>query len=254
MFSSEPSLNSRTWFASLSSPWFSNHDTTSCSQTNLSKHYYNHFTALWTLSETTRVSRNQKKHSPTHTYGGHQPSLICFHHLLRSMASFLLKLRAWQSFYTISFQPLFGPPLHLSSSTSYSIHFFTQSLSSFCSKCPYHRNLFSCSTEIMSSNPSPSLSPLLGTLSCSLMPHIHLTILIFARWSATTFSFLMGQFSFPCNILLCTQLLYNLPLTINDISLLVSNGTNCLNLFHPIQILVSTTASASPSTLNMSPK
>jgi len=37
-----------------------------------------------------------------------------------------------------------------------------------------------------------------------------------------------------CNILLCTQLLYNLPLTINDISLLVSNGTNCLNLFHPI--------------------
>jgi len=29
-------------------------------------------------------------------------------------------------------------------------------------------------------------------------------------------------------------LLYSLPLTINDISLLVSNGTNCLNLFHPI--------------------
>jgi len=42
--------------------------------------------------------------------------------------------------------------------------------------------------------------------------------------------------------------------TINDISLLVSSDTNCLNLLHPIQILVSTAASASPSTLNTSPK
>ena len=31
------------------------------------------------------------------------------------------------------------------------------------------------------------------------------------------------QVSLPCNILLRTQLLYNLPLTVNDISLLVSN-------------------------------
>ena len=29
-------------------------------------------------------------------------------------------------------------------STSYSIHFFTQSLSSFHNTCPYHRNLFCC--------------------------------------------------------------------------------------------------------------
>jgi len=49
------------------------------------------------------------------------------------------------------------------------------------------------------------------------MPHIHLTILISARWSATSMSFLMGQISLPCNILLCTQLLYNLPLTIGGI-------------------------------------
>jgi len=34
-----------------------------------------------------------------------------------------------------------------------SIYFFTQSLS-FCSTCPYHRNLFCCSATIMSSNPS----------------------------------------------------------------------------------------------------
>jgi len=40
-------------------------------------HTHNHFMALWILSGTTRVSRYQKKHSPTHTYHGHQSSLIC---------------------------------------------------------------------------------------------------------------------------------------------------------------------------------
>jgi len=149
---------------------------------------------------------------------------------------------------------LWSTPLGLALSSSYSIHFFTQSLSSFRSTCPYHRNLFCCSSKIMSSNPSLFLNPLLGTLSFSLMPHIHLTILISASGSATWFSSLMGQVLLPCCILLHTQLLYNLPLTINDTSLLVSNGTNCLNLFYPIQILVSTAALASPSTLNMSPK
>jgi len=34
-----------------------------------------HFTALWILSETTRVTQYQKKHSPTHTHRGHQISL-----------------------------------------------------------------------------------------------------------------------------------------------------------------------------------
>ena len=63
------------------------------------------------------------------------------------------------------------------------------------------------------------------------MPHIHLTILTSARWSANSFSFLTGQVSLSCNTLLCTQPLCNLPLTFNDISLLVSSGTNCLNLF-----------------------
>jgi len=60
--------------------------------------------------------------------------------------------------------------------TLYSIHFFIQSLSSFHNTCPYHCNMFCCSTEIMSSNPSLSLNFLVGILSCSLMPHIHLTI------------------------------------------------------------------------------
>jgi len=83
---------------------------------------------------------------------------------------------------------------------------------------------------------------------------LNLAILISARWSATTFSLLIGQVSLPCNMLLRTQLLYNLPLIINNTFLLVSSGTNCLKLFQPIQILASTAASASPSTLRHIPK
>ena len=147
-------------------------------------------------------------------------------------------------FCTTSLQVLFGQPLGLEPSTSYSIHFFTQSLSMFRKTCWCHRNLFCCSTEIMSSNPSPSLNSLVGTLSFTLMSHIHLTILISACWSATSFPFLTGQVSLPCNILLCTQLVYSVPHIIR-ISILISNGTNCLNLYHPIGILASTAASAS---------
>ena len=61
-------------------------------------YYYYHFTALRILFGTTQVSWYQKKHSPTHTYCGHQSSLICFLHLLWHMASSLFNLRAWQSF------------------------------------------------------------------------------------------------------------------------------------------------------------
>jgi len=78
------------------------------------------------------------------------------------------------------------------------------------------------------------------------MTHIHLTILISACWSAIFlfFPYRPGLTSMQqCNILLRTQLLYSLPVIINDISIFASNGTNCLNLFHPIRTLVSTTAS-----------
>jgi len=93
------------------------------------------------LSGTTRVSRYQKKHSPTH-HPDHHPIFISFFHLPRSIASSLFKLQTWQSFCTTSFQILFGLPLGLEPFTSYSIHFFIQSVSSFCSTCPYHHNLF----------------------------------------------------------------------------------------------------------------
>jgi len=50
--------------------------------------------------------------------------------------------------FAIFAQPLstssFCLPLGLEPSISYSINFFTQSVSSFRNKCPYHRNLFCC--------------------------------------------------------------------------------------------------------------
>ena len=156
------------------------------------------------LSRTTRVCRYQKKHSPTHTHPGHRTSFIIFLHLLRSTASSVFSLWPRQSSLTTSLQVLFGLPLGPGPSISYSIHFFTQSSSSLRSTCPYQRSLFCCNTNAMSSIPSLSLSSLLGNLSFSLVPHIHLTILITARWSATTFSFLTGHVSLPCNMLLRT--------------------------------------------------
>ena len=101
-------------------------------------------------------------------------SLSSFFHLLQSIKSSTFKFRAWQSFCTTSLHVLFG----LESSTSYPTHFFTQSVSSFHSTCPYHRNLFCCSINIISSIPSLSLNSLLGTLSFTLTLHIQLTILI----------------------------------------------------------------------------
>ena len=197
------------------------------------------------LSGITRVSQYQKIHSPTH-HPDHHPVFISFFRLPRSIAYSLFKLHAWQSFCATSLHVLFGLPLGLEPSTSYSIHFFTQSLSSFRSTCPC--NLFCCSINIISSIPSLSLNSLLGTLF-----YLNITHPSDHSHLCSLKCHLTGQVSLPCTILLRTQLLYSLPLVINDISLLVSNGTNCLNLFHPIRILDSTAASASPSTLNISP-
>jgi len=61
----------------------------------------------------------------------------------------------------------------LGPSTSYSIHFFTQSSSYFRSTCPYQRSLFCCNTNAMSSISSLSLNSLLGSLSFSLTHITH---------------------------------------------------------------------------------
>ena len=102
------------------------------------------FNGLW--YGTTRVGRYQKKH----THPDHRTSFIIFLHLQRSVASCLFILRASQSSRTTSVQVLFG----LGPSTSYSMHFFTQSSSSFRSTCPYQRSLFWCNINAMSCTPS----------------------------------------------------------------------------------------------------
>jgi len=126
-------------------------------------YHYNHFIALWILTGTTQVSRYQKKHSPTHTHRGHQSSFICFIHLdyhdpwyppcsiyvpdtlcTISVPSFL-----WSTSWPGTLQFILHTFLHPI------IVFFLQ-------HCPYHRNLFCCSSEIISSNPSLS-QPFLGT-------------------------------------------------------------------------------------------
>jgi len=88
----------------------------------------NHFMALYLVLHST-----EKKHSSTHTYHDHQPSFIHILHLLQSIPSSLFNMHAWQSFCTTSLQVFFGLQL----TTVYSIHFFTQTLSSFRNTCPY---------------------------------------------------------------------------------------------------------------------
>jgi len=141
-------------------------------------HTHNHFMALWILSRTTRVSRYQKKHSPTHTHRGYQSSLSTFSvyydlwhppysiHVLYSL--FPQSLSKFSLVYHLAWHPPLHTP-YISSPNLYLL-FATHA----------RRNLFRCSTEIMSSKPSLLLKSLLGTLSYNFTPHIHLTILISA--------------------------------------------------------------------------
>jgi len=183
--SSHPLFGPLLWPAS---PHFSHNPFPRLGSARLSwQSYWNCHPSIWLqqqqpfngpFSGTTWVSRYQKKHSLTH----HPDHIIfiSFFHLPRSVASTLFKLRAWQSFRTTSLHVLFGLPLGLEPSTSYSTHFFTQSESSFRNTCLYNHNLFCCSINIISSIPSLFLNSLLGTLSFTLTLHIHLTILISA--------------------------------------------------------------------------
>jgi len=205
--------------------------------------------ALWTLSRTTQVSRYQKKHSPTRTYCDHQSSIFCFLHPWHPPCSIYVPGSLFPqslSKFSLVYLLAWHPQLHIPYTSSPSHCLLFAAHAHTIATC-FAVVLRLCHLILVC---LVCLSTLLGTLSCSLTPHINLTILISACWSATTFSFLTGQVSLSCNILLRTQLLYNLPLIINDISLLVSSGTNCLNLFHPIWIVVSTAASSSPSSLH----
>ena len=101
--------------------------------------YYNRFTALCTGQPGWDGTR---RNIHPLTYPDHYPTFISFFHVLWSIASSLFNLCALQSFCTTSVEVLFGLPLGLKPSTSYCIHFFTQSVSSFRNTCPCHRSLF----------------------------------------------------------------------------------------------------------------
>jgi len=136
-------------------------------------HTHNHFTALWILSRTTWGSQyprrnihpltpimviNQPLSASSISYDPWQP--LCSIYVPGSL--FPQSLSKFSLVYLLAWHP----PLH----TPY---ISSPNQSSFRSTCPYHHNLFCCSTEIMSSNPSFYLNPLLGTLSNSygqLMP------------------------------------------------------------------------------------
>jgi len=77
------------------------------------------------------------------------------------------------------------------------MHFFTQSFSSL----KHVRTILTCRciSVIISSVPSLSLNSLHVNVSVILTPHIHLVILISARWSVNSFSFFTGHVSLSCN-------------------------------------------------------
>ena len=114
--------------------------------------YYNCYTALWMLSRTTRMSQYQKKHSHSHlSWSSIIPYLLPPSIIIHGTIS--VQFTCLTVFLHNLCPSFFGLPLSLAPSTSYSIHVFPKSLSSFHNICPYHRNLFCCSTKIMPSNP-----------------------------------------------------------------------------------------------------
>jgi len=165
------------------------------------KHNNNHFMALCPGLPGEPVPEETPTHHPDHH------PIFSFFHLPRSTASSLFKLCAWQSFCTTSLHLLFRLPLGLEPATSHSIHFFTQSVSSFCNTCLYHRNLFCCSINIISPIPSLSLNSLLGRYLNITHPsdHSHLCLLkchlIFS---------LTGQVSLPCSIIIMSGYNHNI--------------------------------------------
>jgi len=93
-------------------------------------------------------------------------------------------------FCTIFVQVLFGLPLGLAPSTSYSIHFFTQSLSSFHNTCPSIASFFAavpmvCHLFLVSLSLSEHFTQ--NFIIYLNITHGHLTILITARWRAISF-------------------------------------------------------------------
>ena len=103
---------------------------------------------LWYLCNAYTCNRHKVTHYVCPLIFITNLTYLTFLHLRQSIASSLINLRGWQSFSTTSPGP-FGLPLSLGPSTSYSIHFFTKSSSSFHNTCPHHHSLFCCNTNVM---------------------------------------------------------------------------------------------------------
>jgi len=125
-------------------------------------HHHTHicFSALWILSGTSWVSQYQKKHSPK--------TLMVINHPLSASSIYYDPWHPLPAPFTclavffLNLSPSFLWSTSWPSTLQFILHtFLHQSLSSFRSTCPYLHNLFCCSTEIMSSNPSLSLIPIL---------------------------------------------------------------------------------------------
>jgi len=115
------------------------------------------FTALCILSGTTWVSQYQTKYLSTDTV------MVMNHHLSVSFISF----DPWNPSCSIHVPDYPSPQSVSKFSLVYllacSFHFILHALLHpivvfFCNTCPYYRNLFCCSSKIMSSNPSFSLN------------------------------------------------------------------------------------------------
>ena len=136
----------------------------------------------------TRVGRYQKKHSPAHTHPGQRSSFITFLHLQRSTGHGILfiqrtclidsPLEQPLSRSSLVFPLVFNPQLHTPCISSpnhhhlFAAHAHTNAASSAAISMLCHLHLVSLSLSSLG---------LLGSLSFSLTPHIHLTILISAR-------------------------------------------------------------------------
>jgi len=116
--------------------------------------------------------------------------------------------------------------------TSYSLHFFTQSLFSFRCTCPYIATCFAVAPKLCHLI-LVSLSNLYLEFATYPSNHSHLCPL---KYHIIFLSYRPVLTSMWHTTLHTTAV--QSPFTINDISLLVGNGTNCLNLFHPILISV----------------
>jgi len=169
------------------------------------------------------VSQYQKKHSPTH-HPDHHPIFISFfiyYNPRHPPCSNIL-----QSFCATSLHVLFGLPLGLEPSTSYSVQFFTQSVSSFRNTCPstiatcfdvvprlYHLFLVFLSTPYLELYLYLNIThPSDHSHLCSLKCHL----IMVALWNRADhyifiLSFVLLLLSFPCLISAITDWISAIP-------------------------------------------